>query len=119
MVSSRSDRVTDKSDDVYHDYTTVVIGLALDSANIKWRLESSATRTEYQSWEQDMDRGFERCRTLDSKFGGHAEYVLAHRRVDEEVATWWTEERSAKGIASGTSSWDFFQAEDGIRDRVM
>ena len=86
MDSSRHDRVKARSDDVYHDYTTVVIGLALDSANIKWSLESSATRTEYQSWEQDMDRGFERCHTLDSKFGGHAEYVLAHRRVDEKVA---------------------------------
>ena len=106
MVSSRSDRVTDKSDDVYHDYTTVVIGLALDSANIKWRLESSATYTEFQSWESDMDLGFARCRTLDSTFGGHTEYVLAYRRVDETLASLWRAERSAMGI---TSSWANFK----------
>ena len=51
MDSSKHDGVMARSDDMYHDYTTVVIGLALDSANIKWRLESSATYIEFQSWE--------------------------------------------------------------------
>jgi hypothetical protein len=39
-------------------------------------------------------------------FGGRVEYVLAHRPVDEKVATWWREERSAKGMTGGTSSWE-------------
>jgi len=98
-----------RSDDVYHDYTTIVVGLAYDPTNINWRLESSATYSEFQSWESDMDRGFARCRTLDNTFGGHAEYVIAYRRVDETVASWWHEERSAKGITGGTSSWEDFK----------
>jgi hypothetical protein len=36
-------------------------------------------------------------------------YVLAHRRVDEKVATWRHEERSAKGITGETSSWEEFK----------
>jgi hypothetical protein len=56
-----------------------------------------------------MDHGFDRCRTLDHTFGGCVEYVLAHRRVDEKVATWWREERSAKGMTGGTSSWEEFK----------
>ena len=106
MDSLRLVCVMTRSDDVYLDYTTIVISLAIDSANIKWRLESSATYTEFQSWESDMDLGFTRCRTLDSKFGGHTEYVLAYRRVDEILASLWREERSVKGI---TSSWENFK----------
>jgi hypothetical protein len=56
-----------------------------------------------------MDHGFDRCRTLDHTFGGCVEYVLAHRRVDEKVATWWREERSTKGMPGGTSSWEEFK----------
>ena len=82
-------RIMARSDDVYHDYTSVVVGLALDASNIEWRLESSATYTEFQPWESDMDLGFARCRTLDSTFGGHTEYVLAYRRVDETLASLW------------------------------
>ena len=95
-----------RPDDVYHDYTSVVIGLALDAANIEWRLESSATYTEFLSWKSNMDLGFGKCRTLDSTFGGQTEYILAYRRVDETLASLWREERSAKGI---TSSWENFK----------
>ena len=98
MVSSRPVRVIVKSDDVYFDYTTTVVGYALDPATIHWRLESSATYPEFQAWESDMDIGFARCRALDSHFGGHTEYVLAYRRVDETVASWWHEETSVKGL---------------------
>jgi hypothetical protein len=34
------------------------------------------------------------------------EFLLAHRRVDTQVVTWWHEERCAKGITVGTSSWE-------------
>ena len=101
--------MVDKSEDVYHDYTTVMVGFKLDPTKIEWRLESSSTYAEYQSWESDMDRGFERCHTLDRTFGGHTEFVLAYRRVDDGVASWWHEERSAKGISGGTSSWKDFK----------
>ena len=98
-----------KSEDIYHDYTTIVVGLALEYTNINWRLACSATYTDFQSWESDMDHGFTRCRTLDRTFGGHIEYVLAYRRVDETVASWWHEEKSVKGITGGTSSWEDFK----------
>jgi hypothetical protein len=99
----------EKSGDVYFDYTTLMVGFTLDSTKIEWRLDSSATWAEYQSWEKDMDHGFDRCRTLDRTFGGRVEYVLAHRRVDDKVATWWHEESSAKGMTGGTSSWEEFK----------
>ena len=101
--------MVDKSADVYLDYTTIMVGFKLDPTKIEWRLESSSTYAEYQSWEFDMDRGFERCHTLDRTFGGHTEFVLAYRRVDDRVASWWHEERSAKGISGGTSSWTDFK----------
>ena len=50
-----------------------------------------------------MDGGFAKCRSIDSKFGGRTEFALAHRRVDETVASWWKEESTAKGIT--TPSW--------------
>jgi hypothetical protein len=53
-----------------------------------------------------MERGFAQCRACDSKFGGHTEFLLDHRRVDVQVGTWWREERCAKGIIVGTSSWE-------------
>jgi hypothetical protein len=99
----------EKSGDVYFDYTTLMVGFTLDSTKIELRLDSSATWTDYQSWEKDMDHGFDRCRTLDRMFDGRVEYVLAHRRVDEQVATWWHEERSMKGMTGGTSSWEEFK----------
>jgi hypothetical protein len=99
----------EKSSDVYFDYTTLMVGFTLDSTKIEWRLDSSVTWTDYQSWEKDMDHDFHRCRTLDRTFGGRVEYVLARRHVDEQVATWWHEERSAKGMTGGTSSWEEFK----------
>jgi hypothetical protein len=98
-----------KYEDVYHDYTTIVIGSALDSAPIEWRLENSATYSEFQIWESVMDQGFARCRELNSTFGGRLEHAIAYRRVDETVAGWWNDERSAKDITGGTSSWGDFK----------
>jgi hypothetical protein len=56
-----------------------------------------------------MVRGFARCRTLDSKFGGPMEYVIAYWRVDTNMAIWWHGDRFAKGITSKTSSWEDFK----------
>jgi hypothetical protein len=56
-----------------------------------------------------MVRGFARCRTLNSKFGGHMEYVFAYRRVDTNVASWWCDDMSAKGITCKTSNWEDFK----------
>ena len=79
-------------EDVYYDYTTTVVGYALDSAPVHWRLENSATYSEFQTWESVMDQGFARCREHTSTFGGRLEYVIAYRRVDETVARWWNDE---------------------------
>jgi hypothetical protein len=99
----------EKSGDVYFDYTTLMVDFCLDSTKIEWSLDNSATWADYLSWEKDMDHGFDRCRTLNCTFGGRVEYVLAHRRVDEKVATWWRKERSAKGMIGGTSSSEEFK----------
>ena len=118
MVLSRPVRVkAPKYEDVYHDYTTIVIGSALDSAPIDWRLENSATYSEFQIWESIMDQGFARCRELNSTFGGRLEHALAYRRVDETVASWWNDERSAQDITGGTSSWGDFK--QFLRTRFM
>jgi hypothetical protein len=37
------------------------------------------------------------------------EYVIAYRRVDTHVASWWCDDRSTKGITSKTSSWEDFK----------
>jgi hypothetical protein len=109
MGLSRPTRVTDKSDDVYHDYLNIVVGYSFDATKIQWRLDSAATFAEYETWEYYMVHGFARCRQLDSTFGGHMEYVIAYRRVDTHVASWWCDDRSAKGITSKTSSWEDFK----------
>ena len=58
MSSSSSVRVKAPNyEDVYSDYTTTVVGYALDSAPIHWRLEHSATYSEFQTWESVMDQG--------------------------------------------------------------
>jgi hypothetical protein len=72
-------------------------------------LNSAATFAEYETWESYMVHGFAWYRTLDSIFGGHIEYVIAYRRVDTKVASWWCDDRSAKGITSKTSSWEDFK----------
>jgi hypothetical protein len=45
----------------------------------------------------------------DSAFGGYTKYVIAHRRVDTYVASWWRKESSAKDITSKTSNWEVFK----------
>jgi hypothetical protein len=109
MGLSRPTRITDKSDDVYQDYLNIVVGYSFDATKIQWKLDSAAMFVEYETWESYMVHGFTRCRTLDSKFGGHMEYVIAYRRVDTNVASWWRDDRSAKGITSKTSSWEDFK----------
>ena len=101
--------MTVRSHDIYHDYTTLMVGFKLESTSINWRLARSATYTDFQSWESDMEHGFARCRILSPKFGGYTEYILALRHVDETVASWWHEERYVKGIKKGTSTWEDFQ----------
>jgi hypothetical protein len=102
MGLSRPVRLTNKADDIYSDYLEILVGLRYDATKIKWRLDSAAKFAEYQSWESHMERGFAQCHARDSKFGGPTEFLLAHRRVDAQVVTWWREERCAKGITLGT-----------------
>lgn len=98
-----------KSDDVYQDYVDIVIGLTYDATTIKWRLKSSATSAEYQTWESDMELGFARCRTLDYRFGGRTEYIIAHRCVDVKVARWWEDARYVYGVIGKTFHWEDFK----------
>jgi hypothetical protein len=82
MGYSKVVRLTDKSDDGYHDYLNIMVGYPFDATKIQWRLDSAARFAEYETWESYMVRGFTRCHTLDSTFGVHIEYVIAYRRVD-------------------------------------
>jgi hypothetical protein len=108
MGLSRPTCITDKSDDVYHDY--LISWSATHLMQLKFRrLDSAATFAEYETWESYMVRGFARCHTLDSKFGGHMEFVIAYRRVDTKVASWWCDDRSVNAITSKTSSWEDFK----------
>jgi hypothetical protein len=66
-------RLTDKADDVYHVYLDIVVSYPFDETKIQWRLDTTATFVEYETWESYMVYGFARCCTLDSKFGGHME----------------------------------------------
>jgi hypothetical protein len=97
-------RITDKSDDVYHDYLNIMVGYSFDATKIQWRLDSATTFEEYETWESYMVQGFARSHNLDSTFG-HMEYVIAYRRVDTNVASWWHNDKSAKGITCQTFSW--------------
>jgi hypothetical protein len=106
MGLSRPVRLTDKADDIYSDYFKILVGLRYDATKIKWRLDSAAKFAEYESWESHMEHGFAQCRARDSNFGGHTKFLLAHRHVDAQVVTWWCEERCAKGVTLGTSSWE-------------
>jgi hypothetical protein len=58
MGLSRPTRITDKSDDVYHDYLNIVVGCSFDATKIQWRLNSAATFAEYETWESYMVHGF-------------------------------------------------------------
>jgi hypothetical protein len=49
MGSSRRTHITDKSDDVYHDYFNIVVGYPFDVTKIQWRLDSAAMFTEYET----------------------------------------------------------------------
>ena len=99
----------ERSGDVYHDYTGIIVGFAFDPTKIKWRLDSSATPAEYQSWESDMDSGFAKCRTLDYNFGDPTALVIAYRRVDTKLSSWWREEMRVRGITWQTSNWEEFK----------
>jgi hypothetical protein len=39
-----------------------------------------------------MQWGFDRCSIYDSEFDGYSGFILVHRRVDVEVASWWSEQ---------------------------
>jgi hypothetical protein len=80
-----------KSGDIFNDYLNFTKRVAFDPSKITWRLHNFETSDEYQSWEFHMQRGFNRCRTYDSEFDGYVGFILAHRRVDVEVASWWSE----------------------------
>jgi hypothetical protein len=94
---------------MYDDYLNIMVGYPIDATKIQWRLYSVATLAEYETWESSMVCDFARCRTLDSKFGGHMEYVIAYPQMDTNVASWWGDNRSTKGITSKTSSWEDFK----------
>src|SRR3954466_13239932 len=101
MTSTSVDEMQ-KSNDVYHDYLGIVVGMAYDATKVKWRLDSSSSSTEYTSWESHMLSGFARCHTFDSKFNGHTEYILARRRVDAKVTRWWKDARTVYGVIGKT-----------------
>ncbi|KAK1693823.1 hypothetical protein QYE76_010520 [Lolium multiflorum] len=71
--------------DIYYDYLGMRTGKPFDEP-IKWRLSRSATPIEYQVWESAIDDGFERCKAVNSTFGGQLEFDIAYRRVDHELA---------------------------------
>jgi hypothetical protein len=62
--SSRPTHLTNNSDDVYHDYVSIVVGFTYDAPNMKWRLDSATTTAEYESWESHMVHAFVRCRAV-------------------------------------------------------
>jgi hypothetical protein len=50
MGLSRPVHLTDKANDIYSDYLEILVGLRYDATKIKWRLDSAAKFTEYESW---------------------------------------------------------------------
>jgi hypothetical protein len=44
MDLSRPTRITDKLDDVYHDYLNIVVGYSFDATKIQWRLKEICPR---------------------------------------------------------------------------
>ena len=75
--------------------------MVYDASKLTWRLDSCATFEEYHSWEIHMQLGFKRCYVYDSEFDEYSKLVLAHHRMDADVASWWSEEIE-KGITYAT-----------------
>ena len=75
---------------VFNDYLDIRKGVQRHLSKLKWYLHHDATVEEYEHWERNMELGFTRCRRYGGKFTGYDAYILAHRRVDEELyAYWW------------------------------
>ncbi|KAM0841708.1 hypothetical protein ACQ4PT_058840 [Festuca glaucescens] len=117
-VSSRFGGIADRKDDVYHDYLSIVTGSQFDPTRIKWRLASSVTPAEFQTWESDIDGGFERCKACDRTFGGQTEFAIAYRRVDDVLAGWYRDNLTVQGIIGVRSSWADFKQFLCARFRV-
>ena len=94
-------RTARKSGDIFNDYLDIMKGMVYDASKLTWRLDSCATSEEYHSWEIHMQLGFKRCYVYDSEFDEYSKLVLAHQRMDADVASWWSEEME-KGITYAT-----------------
>ena len=89
-----------KSGDVFNDYLDTLRGVTLVASTVTWKLTHIATAQEYESWERLMLQSFHRCDTW-GRVDQPTRVFLALRRVDEEVARWWTEERHGKESTYG------------------
>ena len=78
-----------KSSAVFNDYLDIMNGVERPAYKLSWYLHSLATVEENQDWERNMRLGFNRCRKYNAKFGGYYAYLLAQRRVDDELNNWW------------------------------
>ena len=88
-----------KSSAVFNDYLDLMNGVERHASELSWRLHRLATVEEYQDWETHMEQGFHRCRKYNGKFSGYYAYVLAHRRVDKELDSWWSEAVAREGFS--------------------
>ena len=94
-----------KSGDIFNDYLDLTKGVAY-ATKITWRLSNFATSEEYQSWEFQMQQGFNRCRSYDSEFDDYYGFLLAHRRVDVEVGRWWSAVVESSRVSA---TWEDFK----------
>ncbi|KAM0905294.1 hypothetical protein ACQ4PT_017474 [Festuca glaucescens] len=78
-----------KSSYVFNDYLDIRLGIQRHASKLHWYLHHLATVEEYEDWEKNMELGFNRCHIYKGKFSGYDAYVLAHRRVDEELDDYW------------------------------
>ncbi|KAK1613834.1 hypothetical protein QYE76_019351 [Lolium multiflorum] len=74
---------------ILNDYLDIRKGVQRHTSELQWYLHHYASVEEYEHWEKNMELGFNRCRTYNKKFSGYDAYVLAHRRVDEELDNCW------------------------------
>ncbi|KAK1681177.1 hypothetical protein QYE76_042025 [Lolium multiflorum] len=113
VVASWSDDVSGvrclrgtKSGYVFNDYLDIRKGVPRPVSELKWYLRHDATIEQYEDWEKYMELGFQRCRRYKGRFTGYDTYVLAHRRVDEELDIYWC---SAVDRGEYAYTWEDFK----------
>src|SRR3954463_1468318 len=103
-----------KSSDVFNDFLDIRRRVKCDASKLTWQLRSFATSEDYQSWESYILQGFRRCRRYDAQFDDYDGFVLAHRRVDEEITNCWSTMVGRNGFSAGWESFQLF-----LRDCFM